>query len=214
MKRKLLATALIGTSLVALCGHAGAADCKQIKSNAELPCREIPHKDLGPQYCLAVETFNFRAMKSSAAADPWSTGHSIKLAPYPVKGPKCTKQISFRGDALSIAKRGDDYNVVLSGKTPVSFDATMTKDGDNDLWLGGTDKEKMHYFVFFRDQLSANGNLPKFLVVEALDGDEPSCIDNAPKLATPTVKNGPCIEPLRNPKLRRESGVGGGGEFP
>lgn len=213
MIRKLLATVLIGTFLAALCGPAFSRECKQVDMNAKNDCREIPHAELGPRYCLNPEKFGFRSMTSGAASNPWVTSKPIELDPYTLNGSSCRKQISFSGDDLSITKTGDQYAVSLTGTTPLTFTANMTRHGNNDLWLSGADAQNMHYYVFFRDRSAANHALPKFLVIEALDGDDKSCIANAPKLGT-TVAGNPCVAPHPNPKLPNESGVGGGGEIP
>jgi hypothetical protein len=228
MKRKLLATAMIGTFLVALCNQPGAKECTQVapQSNAETaPCRAIPRADLGPHYCLDVERFGFRGIKADAGSNPWVTKNPIRLDFYPMNPVHhdCRRSISFVGSDLSIARNGDHYRVSVTGPTPRSFEASATADAHgNDLWLSGTDAmdPNLHYYVFFRDK-SPNASLPKFLVIEALDFSDPGCKEDVPALAT-TASEGKCKKTQEARKMHKgpsgtsvtETGVGAGGENP
>jgi hypothetical protein len=220
MKRKLLAIALIGISVVAFRGPAFAHECKQVDPKAAMDCREIPARDLGPRYCLLPESFGLRAIKSKAAPSHWVTNNPIELGSFEVNPPPsakpCARTIDLIGYTLNIARTGDHYYVSMSNPKlpPIAFDASVSVDHGNDLWLSGTDpgKASIHYFVYFRDR-SPDAKLPKFLFVEALDYDDGECKDNAPALAS-TVKKLPCAEPVPHSSSLTETGVGAGGEHP
>jgi hypothetical protein len=217
MKRQMIAAAMLGMFVLGIGNSATAAECKQIKSTESMSCREIKSAEVGPGYCLVPENFGLRGVKASGAADPWVTAQPIKLGSISLASSAaafCAKGTTLAGRVLNIKKndKGDGYQVRISGKHDLSINMTATRDADgNDLWLSGTDSAEadLHYFVLFRDK-SGNADLPKFLLVEALNFADGHCGDNAPSLSTKTVVKGACAD-RREPEPRK-TGVGAGGE--
>ncbi|HEV8245845.1 MAG TPA: hypothetical protein VGP93_08750, partial [Polyangiaceae bacterium] len=155
--------------------------------------------------------------------DPWKTIKPIALDTVPtITSPSsapCRRTINFRNSKLEINKDGGGYSLKISGEHKAEMSLTVMQDHGKDLWLTGatTAKPGMHYFVFVRDR-PGDANLPKFLLVEALDFDDGRCKDNAPSLST-TVTANACVvsaEPAKGGGLpfEKETGVGGGGENP
>jgi len=224
MKRQLMTVALIGTSALAIAHGASASECIQAPPGNPSVCREIAHGSLGPRFCLVPEGFSIRAVTSSGTnPDPWKTIKPIVLDTVPtVSSPSsapCTRRIDFRNSKLEIGKDGSGYHLRITGEHKAEMDLTVTQDHGKDLWLTGapTASPKLHYFVFLRDR-PGDANLPKFLLVEALDYDDGHCKDNAPSLST-TVTANACsgsAEPAKGGGLpfEKETGVGGGGENP
>ena len=224
MKRQLMTAAIIGTSALAIAQGAGAAECIQAPPGNPSACREIARGSLGPRFCLVPEGFSIRAVTStSAAPDPWKTIKPIALDTVPtVASPSsapCTRAINFRNSKLEIGKEGSAYHLSITGEHNVEMGLTVVQDHGKDLWLTGapTSKPSLHYFVFLRDR-PGDADLPKFLLVEALDYDDGRCQENAPVLSK-TVKANACsgtAEPAKGGGLpfEKETGVGGGGERP
>ena len=222
MKRQLIAAAAMGALALVVGNIAGANECKQVKADESMSCREIASNALGSKNCLVPDRLGLRGVKSGAAADPWVTEQPIKLDRVAVDNShapgRCVgRHIDFTGSQLEIAKSGTGYKLKISAPAKVETMLTPTRRDGSDVWLSGTDPNHpdLHYFVFFRDK--ANGaDLPKFLIVEAIDFADGTCKDNAPSLSG-TVTEGPCTAsagPQKGADLpgEKETGVGGGGE--
>lgn len=221
MKRRMIAAATLGTLILGAGNPAVADECQQVRPSESMVCREIAAGDLGPAMCLATERFEFRGVKPSSDHDPWVTKEDVKLGAFAFRPTKsgCNGGIPLGTSTLSIAKTANGYHAKLTGATNAEMDMMAAKDAsNNDLWLSGPDSahSNINYFVYFRDQSAAGASqagsaaLPKFLVIEALDFNNPLCKNVAPSLEKATVKSGPC-EHAGGGKPR-ETGVGGGGE--
>src|SRR5215467_5732952 len=194
MKRTPIAAAAGIGALALIAGHlAVAAECQQVKSDEPMSCRQIASAALGPKFCLVPETLALRGVKSGATADAWVTEEPIKLDRVSVDNThapgRCVgRHIDFTGSRLEIAKSGNGYKLKISAPAKVEVNLTATRKDGSDLWLSGTDANhpSVNYFVFFRDK-SNGADLPKFLIVEAIDFSDGTCKENAPSLSTNTV---------------------------
>lgn len=221
MKRQVIAAAAIGALALVVGNIALANECKEIKADESMSCRQIANSALGPKYCLVPDSLGLRGVKSGASADPWVTQQPIMLDKVRVDNShapgRCLgRHIDFTGSRLEIAKSGTGYKLKISAPAKVETSLTPTQRNGSDLWLSGTDPNHadLHYYVFFRDK-SNGADLPKFLIVEAIDFADGTCKDNAPSEST--VTEGPCTAsaaPQKGVDLpgEKETGVGGGGE--
>jgi hypothetical protein len=220
MKRQCMSVLAMSSLLAAM--PASAGECKQVRADAPLDCRQIAESSLGGHFCLVPEGIGIRAV-GAGGGDPWVTSEPIDLGGVVTgsHGAPCRRSIVLPGNRLSIARVGGGYELRTVGEHKVTLQMTATTQQGHDLWLAGVDPNQpdIHYFAFLRDR-PQSGKLAKFIVIEALDFRDGRCRDNAPVIGT-TVTGGACPAMAKadakaalpgDATVDKETGVGGGGE--